>query len=265
MMESRTETLAMALAHAEEEGNTILPPSKQEGGLSVEQAYAIQMQNVLRRLKQGERLIGFKLGLTSDEAQKHFSVFEPDFGHLFFNMLIEEGEQVDLATLIQPKVEGEIAFITGQDLQGPGVTLVDVVRAVQWVLPAIEIIDSRIRNWEISAADTIADNASSARVVLGRAQRFSGEWDLSLMGMALSKNGEVLLTGAGAAVLENPLHAVSFLANELGKHGQVLPAGSLILSGSLSGMLSVEPGDFFKAEFDGLGSVTVRFGRNDAQ
>ncbi|MCB9254764.1 MAG: fumarylacetoacetate hydrolase family protein [Bdellovibrionaceae bacterium] len=264
MIESRTEALAMALAHAEEAGTTILSPSKQEGGLTIEQAYAIQMQNVLRRMKKGERLVGFKLGLTSEEAQKHFSVFEPDFGHLFSGMLVEEGSVIDLSTLIQPKVEGELAFVTGHDLQGPGVTLVDVVRAVEWVLPAIEVIDSRIRNWEISAADTIADNASSARVVLGRGHRFSGEQDLSLMGMALSKNGEVLHTGAGAAVLENPLHAVSFLANELGKHGQVLPAGSLILSGSLSGMLGVEAGDFFKAEFDGLGSVSVRFGRNDA-
>ncbi|MEZ4751729.1 MAG: fumarylacetoacetate hydrolase family protein [Bdellovibrionota bacterium] len=265
MMESRTEALAMALAHAEEAGNTILSPSKQEGGLSLEQAYAIQMQNVLRRLKKGERLVGFKLGLTSAEAQKHFSVFEPDFGHLFSGMLVEAGGEIDLSTLIQPKVEGEIAFVTGQDLQGPGVTLVDVARAIDWVHPAIEIIDSRIRNWEITAADTIADNASSARVVLGSGVPFTGEYDLSLIGMALSKNGEVLHTGAGAAVLENPLHAVSFLANELGKHGQVLPAGSLILSGSLSGMLSVEAGDFFTAEFDGLGSVSIRFGGSDAK
>lgn len=248
------------LCAAEESRKPIDPLVKTYEGITEEDAYSIQMISAGRAVKDGKRIVGYKVGLTSREAQKQFQVFKPDFGHLFETMAVLEDEEIDLSTLIQPKIEGEIAFVLGRDLKGPGVTIVDVLSSVDYALAAMEIVDSRIRDWKITACDTIADNGSSALFVLSGVKKNIEGLDLPTLGMALSKNGETMVTGAGAAVMGNPLSAVVFLANELGKHGRALLAGEVILSGALSSMLTIGPGDGYTCEMARLGRVSVRFG-----
>jgi 2-keto-4-pentenoate hydratase len=161
--------------------------------------------------------------------------------------------------LIQPKIEPEIAFILDHDLKGPGVTAIQVMAATRFIVPALEIIDSRIEGWKIKLCDTIADNASSARIVLGSSPRRVDERDLKLVGMLLEKNGEIVQTGAGGAVLGHPSVAVAWLANAVGRFGVALSAGDVIMPGALCGAADVTAGDLFQATYDGLGSVSVRF------
>lgn len=251
--------LAEKLNAAEVSRVPIEPLSKLHPDLTEEEAYAIQWINVARCMREGHRVVGYKAGLTSREAQRQFNVFKPDFGHLFDFMTVLEDTAIDLSELIQPKIEGEVAFVLGKDLKGPGLTLVDVVSAIDYATTAIEIVDSRIRDWKISAVDTIADNGSSSRVVLAGTKHKLDGLNLPHLGMALSKNGEVMVTGAGAAVMGNPLSAVVFLANELAKQDCIMNAGQVILSGSLSSMLSIRPGDSFTCEIAELGKASIRF------
>lgn len=235
-----------------------IEPLSDKHNLSLDAAYQVQMMNAARCLKQGKKLVGYKIGLTSLEAQKHFNLTHPDFGHLFDTMVIDGDSELDLNELISPKIEGEIAFVLGRDLQGPGITVAEAIRSVDSVMGAFEIIDSRIRDWKIKASDTIADNGSSARVVLTGKPTSLKHLDLPHVGMALSKNGEVTLTACGAAVMGNPLNALVFLANELGNHGRSLLAGEVILSGSLGGMIAMKPNENYTAEFLKLGRVDIR-------
>jgi 2-keto-4-pentenoate hydratase len=223
-----------------------------------EDSYVVQMIQTGRALRDGRKLMGYKVGLTSREAQKQFQVFEPDFGHLFNDMLLPPDGALNLSTLIQPKIEGEIAFVLGKDLRGPGITLVDVMGAVEYATAAVEIIDSRIKDWKITAVDTIADNGSSALFALSGKQVPLRELDLPSLGMALSRNGEVMVTGSGAACMGNPLNAVVFLANTLAKHDRFLLAGEVILSGSLGPMISMKAGDFYDCEIWKLGRISVK-------
>jgi 2-keto-4-pentenoate hydratase len=252
--------LADRLYEAQSSRQPIDSLAKSNPGLTEENAYEIQMSNVGRGLKEGGRIVGYKIGLTSREAQKQFQVFKPDYGHLFNSMAVLEEEEIAVQRLIQPKIEGEIAFILGRDLKGPGITLVDVLRSVEYATVALEIVDSRIRDWKITAVDTIADNGSSALFVLGGKKTLADRFDFRSVGMALSRNGEVLVTGSGAAVMGNPLSALVFLANEMGRRDRALLAGDVVLSGSLSSMLPVSAGNAFSCEIAGLGGVAVRFG-----
>lgn len=229
--------------------------------LHPEDAYAIQLAVAERRQKSGERLIGYKVGLTSYEAQAMFKVFEPDLGHLFPSMVVTEGGEIPMVRLIQPKIEAEIAMVLGRDLSGPGVTLTQAMQAVDFMLPAMEIVDSRIANWKIKAFDTIADNGSSACLVLGTRKTKPSEVDLEQVGMALSVNGEVSVTGAGTSVIGGPFQSVAFLANELGKLGKTMKVGDLILTGAMGGMIPIRPGDFYSCEMRKLGRVTARAGK----
>lgn len=258
MSEARWNDLADRLFEAEQKRAPVEPLTTTDASLTVEGAYRIQLKNGARRLKNGSRLIGYKIGLTSKEAQKHFGLSEPDFGHLFDDMLIPEDGEIPMAELIQPKIEGEIAFLIGKELRGPGVTALDVLSAVDSVMVSMEIIDSRIKDWKIKAADTIADNGSSARFVVGTRRVSLKDLDLPLMGLALSKNAEVQATGAGAAVMGNPLNAVAFLANKLGQVDRSLLPGHVVLSGAVSAMLTVKTGEFYTCEAAKLGRVNVR-------
>ncbi len=258
MEQKQLHEIAGKLADAEANKRPIPSLSSTYPDLTLKDAYQIQWFNAARTLASGRRLVGYKIGLTSREAQKHFQVFEPDYGHLFDSMCLNEGTQFDLTQLIQAKIEGEIAFVLGRDLQGPGVTIADVIRAVDFVTASLEIIDSRIENWKISSKDTIADNGSSARFVLSSKRCSLGNLDLASLGMALSCNGEVRMTGAGGAVLGNPLLSIVFLANELGKSGKALVVGETILSGALSGMLNMRPGESYRCEIAQLGDVGIR-------
>lgn len=249
-----------ALFQAWMSASTIAPLRQQEPQITIEDAYLIQSHMVMRRLETGETVIGKKIGATSRPVQELLGVYQPDFGILTSGMLIPENEIVDLGTLIQPKAEAELAFILKEDLKGPGITAMDVIRATEYVVPCFEIVDSRIKDWDIQIQDTVADNASCGVFVLGGAKADPRDLDLSLAGMVLEKNGELFSTSAGAAVQGSPVNAVVWLANTLGALNMPFKAGEIILSGSQSSLVPVADGDELVCAVGGLGSCRVRFG-----
>ncbi|TGD84125.1 2-keto-4-pentenoate hydratase [Mycolicibacterium sp. CH28] len=226
-------------------------------GLTIDDAYQIQLAQVDAWLVDGRRVLGRKVGLTSPAMQAQMKVSQPDFGHLIDDMFFAEHVPVPAERFLQPRAEPEVAFVLGRDLVGPGVTVAAAAAAVDFVLPALEIIDSRIADWQIGIVDTIADNASSGGVVLGSTARRIGEVDLRLGGCVLHRNGEIAGTGAGGAVLGSPLNSLAWLANTLGARGEELRAGQVILPGSITASIPFEPGDVITATMAGLGSVTA--------
>lgn len=238
---------------------TVPPLLGRAEGITIEHAYRIQQRMVARRVQAGEKIIGKKIGVTSKAVQNMLGVFQPDFGQLTSGMHYEEGQDVPLGGLIQPKAEAEVAFVLKRDLQGPGITAVDVIRATDYVAPCFEIVDSRITDWKIKIQDTVADNASCGVYLLGKAKSRLTDLDLNLAGMVLEKNGELFSTSAGAAVQGGPVNAVVWLANTLGALGIPFLAGEVILSGSQSALIPVKASDTFTCTVGGLGSCTVRF------
>lgn len=237
----------------------VAPLTERAPGITIDDAYRIQLRMLDHRLAAGERVIGKKIGVTSKVVMDMLGVDRPDFGHLLSGMVASEGEPIEVASLIAPKAESEVAFVLKHDLVGPGVTALDVLRATDFVVPCFEIVDSRIRDWKIRIEDTIADNASCGLFVLGGTRRDPRDLDLALAGMVLEKNGEVVSTSTGAAVQGSPLNAVAWLANTLGALGIPLAAGEVILSGSQSPLVPVAAGDSFLCSVGGLGSACVRF------
>lgn len=227
--------------------------------ITVADAYRIQLENVDRRLKGGERLIGMKIGLTSQGMQKLLNVDVPDYGHLFDGMLLTDGQVCHVSQLIQPKVEGELSFCLSKTLKGPGVTVADVYEAVRYVVPSVEIVDSRIQDWKVKLQDTVADNGSSARLMVGARMTPIEQVDMRLTGMTLEKNGELVNSGTTAEVWGNPAAAVACLANMLAEFDIELKAGSIVMAGALTAAVPVEAGDVITASFQGMGSVTVKF------
>lgn len=221
-------------------------------------AYAIQLALIERKLARGSRVIGWKVGLTSVAMQRLLGVNEPDFGHLLDGMLLPDGGTITCSEFIWPRVEPEIAFQLQAGLRGPGVTADDVLAATEFLIPALEVVDSRIRDWKIKLADTIADNASCGRFVLGASRVPPGDFDLRLVGMNFYVDGALVSTATGAAVLGHPAAAVAWLANTLAGFGQSLEAGQVIMPGSLVGAVDAKPGNSFAAEFDRLGSVSLQ-------
>ncbi|KOX10864.1 2-keto-4-pentenoate hydratase [Micromonospora profundi] len=230
----------------------------------VESAYRVQQLQARAWQDRGERRVGAKIGLTSRVVQEAFGVFQPDFGVLTDVMAVGDGVEVDIDRLLQPRVEAEIAFVLDRDLDDPQITTVDLIRAVDHVLPAIEIVDSRIAAWDISIVDTVADNASSGLFVLGTSPRRLADVDLRLCGMVLEHAGEPVSVGAGAACLGNPLLALHWLAGTLARAGDPLRAGDVVLSGALGPMVSVTPGAAYEARISGLGSVRACFSRGES-
>lgn len=257
--QATVEELAAELWLAEASRSPIPPLTDSHPDLSVAEAYAIQIVNRDRRLAEGERLIGHKIGLTSKPMQQQLGVDEPDFGGITDRMTLDDGDRIPPDELIKPRIEAEIAFVLGRDLHGPGVTTLEAHSAIVGALPSLEVIDSRVENWTIKLADTIADNASSARVILGAGPVPIEGRNLLLEGLALYRNGELDETGAGAAAFGNPVRCVAWLANKLAEVGDHLRAGGIVLSGSLHRSVAVEPGDVFRADFTSIGSVSVRF------
>ena len=224
-------------------------------------AYAAQEINTQRRLAAGRRLIGRKIGLTSLAVQKQLGVDQPDYGMLFDDMAVPDGFEIAPGTLIQPKVEAEVAVVLGRDLSDERLTIADVLRAIDFALPAIEIVDSRIADWKIGILDTIADNASSGLYVLGASPKKLDGLDLRQCGMVMERAGEPVSVGAGAACLGHPLSAVLWLAKIMAKAGRPLQAGDTVLSGALGPMVTVAGGEVFEARISGLGSVHAAFAR----
>jgi 2-keto-4-pentenoate hydratase len=247
------------LAQAEVQRKGVVPLTELEPNLTVEEAYQVQLHTIQKRVETGKCIVGKKIGLTSLAMQNLLGVDQPDYGHLLDDMVIENGGVISPERILQPKVEGEIAFVLKKDLVGPQVTIMDVLQATDYVLPALEIVDSRVADWRIKLQDTIADNASSGLYVLGGKPLSVDQFDLAQAGMVLYKNGEIVNTGVGAAALGHPATCVAWLANKLSEFGITLKAGEVILSGALSAAVSAEPGDHFQARFAHLGEVSVRF------
>lgn len=258
-MSSKIQHFAAKLAEAETTCVGIDPLTYTDPDITVNEAYHIQLENIKKKVSEGRKIIGKKIGLTSVAVQNLLGVNEPDYGHLLDTMIIENGGTIFCETMIQPKIEGEIAFILKDDLKGPNITVLDVLQATDYVVPALEIVDSRIQDWKIKLQDTVADNASSGFYVLGGKPTKIEDINLELIGMALYQNGEVANTGVGAAALGNPAACVAWLANRLADYDIPLKAGEVLLSGALSGMVVAKPGDTFTARFAHLGQVSVNF------
>ena len=253
------ETAAELLWKAAAENQVIVPLRERFPSLGADDAYAVQEINTQRRLRAGGRLVGRKVGLTAKSVQQQLGVNEPDYGMLFADMAVSDGEPVKWSTLMQPRVEAEIALIMERDLPEPGVTVAQMLRAVAFALPAIEIVCSRIANWNIHFVDTVADNASSGAFVLGNTPVSLDRLDLRLAGMVMERSGDQVSLGAGAACLGHPLNAAVWIANKMAELGHGLKAGDLVLTGALGPMVAVGSGDVFEARIQGLGTVRAVF------
>ncbi|PKO89549.1 MAG: 2-oxopent-4-enoate hydratase [Betaproteobacteria bacterium HGW-Betaproteobacteria-10] len=259
MEQSQITELGNELYEALSTGKTVSPLTSRGFDITIEDAYHIQQQMLSRRIANGEKVIGKKIGVTSQAVMNMLGVHQPDFGYLLDGMVYNEGESIAMESLIQPKAEGEIAFLLKKDLQGPGVTAADVLAATEGVMACFEIVDSRITDWKIKIQDTVSDNASCGVFVLGDQLVDISNVDLALCGMVLEKNGEIVVTGAGAATMGHPVNAMVWLANTLGELGIAMKAGDIVLSGAMGAMVPVKAGDSLRMAIGGIGGCSVRF------
>lgn len=247
------------LYQALREARTVAPLIARDPTLTIDDAYAISLDALARRRRDGERVIGKKIGVTSKAVQDMLGVHQPDFGFLTDRMRVDGPIDIAARGLIQPRAEAEIAFVLARGLNGPGVTAEDVIAATESIAPCFEIVDSRIKDWKIGIVDTVADNASCGVFALGEARADPREFDLPSLKVTVTKNGAPLSEGLGSAVQGNPAQAVAWLANTLGAYGVTLDAGDVILSGSLVPLEDARAGDLFEMVLEGVGSCTARF------
>jgi 2-oxo-3-hexenedioate decarboxylase len=257
MEKEKIKKIASFLIDAENEKKEVIRITAEYPDLSAEEAYAIQEELVNIRLGQGYRMVGPKMGLTSHAKMKQMNVQEPIYGYIFDYMVIDE-DVLHVNELIHPKVEAEIAFILGKDIEGPNVTANEVLASTEYVVPALEVIDSRYESFQFTLPDVIADNASSSRVFFGSVMKKPEEMELDLVGVTLSINGELKDLGASAAVLGHPANSVAMLANMLSRKGKKLKAGQIVLTGGITGAQLVSQGDVVSAKWDGLGTVEFK-------
>ncbi|MDX9716378.1 MAG: 2-oxo-3-hexenedioate decarboxylase [Thauera sp.] len=253
------EKLAIHLEHCELEAKDTPKITDDHPEMDWDDAYAIQNEIRRRKVARGAKIVGLKAGLTSHAKMKQMGVEAPVFGFLADYFSVPEGGEIDTAKLIHPKVEPEIAFVTKAPLKGPGCHIGAVLAATDFVIPAIEIIDSRYRDFKFDLKSVVADNCSSSRFVVGGRMGDVAGLDLRTTGIVLEKNGEPVAFGAGAAVLGHPAAAIAMLANMLGEKGEEIPAGTLILSGGITEAIAVQPGDAVTLRVQDLGSVACRF------
>ncbi|WDU64054.1 fumarylacetoacetate hydrolase family protein [Pseudomonas poae] len=250
--------LALRLRQAYEHG-TVKPLRDGLDPTDATGAYAVQAINTLHWVQQGRRIVGRKVGLTAVAVQAQFNVNQPDFGVLFEDMRIADGGVLAPSSMLQPRAEAEVALVLSQDITSPTATVQDIIAATSHAVAAIEIVDSRIADWNITFADTVADNGSSARFVLGKETRALEGLDLYTCGMVLEVNGSIASVGAGAACLEHPLKAAAWLARTLAIAGEPLRAGDIVLTGALGPMVTLKPGDRVEAKIGGLGAVSFTY------
>lgn len=258
-MKELIQKIALQLREAEENKTPCDPIREVIGVENIDLAYAIQDLNTQKRIRSGARKIGAKIGLTSPVVQKQLGVNQPDFGILWDDKEILNGGSLSVNEILQPKAEAEIAFVLGRDLNLHNITSVDVISAIDYALPAIEIVGSRIKNWDIKITDTIADNASASHWVVGHTPTKINEFDLIKCQMKMLNNGKVVSSGEGKSCLGSPINATKWLANKMMSVGKPLRAGDLIFTGALGPMVNVNAGDNFHVEIEGLGSVSVSF------
>ena len=251
--------LAEHLHACQREARDTLKITDAHPDMSWDDAYAIQDRILAAKLKAGARVAGYKAGLTSHAKMRQMGVTDPVFGFLVDEFIVPEGGEVKVSQLIHPKVEPEIAFVTRTELKGPGCNIASVLAASNIVLPGIEVIDSRYRDFKFDLKSVVADNTSASRFVVGGRAVDARSVDLRTTGIVLEKNGQAVALGAGAAVLGHPAAAVAMLVNHLGRRGKSLPAGSLVLSGGATEAVSVQAGDHVRLRVQGMGSVSLRF------
>jgi 2-keto-4-pentenoate hydratase len=251
--------LAADLAQAERSGEPITPLTAAYPDIDVVDAYEIQLINIRQRVAEGARVLGHKVGLSSEAMQQMMGVDEPDYGHLLDEMELFEDTPVKTNRYLYPRVEVEVGFVLSADLPGAGCTEDDVLAATEALVPSLELIDTRITDWKIGLCDTIADNASSAGWVLGKERVSPKDVDITGIDAVLTRNGEVVAEGRSDAVLGNPVTAVAWLARKVDQFGVRLKAGDIVLPGSCTRAIDARPGDDFVAKFDGLGSVHLSF------
>ena len=225
----------------------------------IDAAYAVQKTNTDIWIQEGRRVIGRKIGLTAKAVQKQLGVDQPDYGIIFADMAVVDGDEIEFAKVSQPKAEAEVALVLADDLDGEQITLLDLIDATAYALPAIEVVGSRIDKWDINILDTIADNASSGMIVLGTRPVMIDDVDLRLCGMVIENHGEQVSVGAGVACLGNPLNAAVWLARKMVDVGMPLKAGDVIMTGALGPMAPIAPGNVIEARINGLGSVRAAF------
>lgn len=257
-MQDNIQKHAAMLRTAEQTCVAIPPLTQADSTLTIDDAYAIQLANVQHVTAAGEVISGKKIGLTSPGIQQQLGVNEPDYGHLFASMECADG-RINTAELLQPKIEAELAFVLKADLTGGQVTAEDVLNATDYVVAAFEIVDSRVADWNIKLIDTVADNASSGRYVLGSKHIAPKDINLAEVTMTLYKGGQPAANGTGTAVLGNPCNAVAWLANRMWQYGVPLKKGEVILSGAFSAAPAAAKGDSFTAEFSDFGTVKAEF------
>lgn len=251
--------LANRIFQAEKSMIPIDPLSEQIGDSDIELAYQIQQINNNLKIKNGSRLVGKKIGLTSKKVQNQFNINQPDFGSIFHDKELLTGDSISMNSFFNVRAEAEIAFILGQDLDIDKMTVVDIIESIDYVLPSIELVDSRIKDWRVKITDTIADNASSSHFILGHTPKTLDEVDIIQCTMNLKQNGKIASSGNGADCLGSPINALYWLAKKMIEMDTPLEEGDIILSGSLGPMISVQAGDSLIAEFQGLGSVSINF------
>jgi 2-keto-4-pentenoate hydratase len=256
---SRLSAIADALRRAAAAATSIAPPSDSVPELTAADAYAIAQRNVALRVADGARVVGHKVGLTATAIQEQLGVDQPDYGALLDTMEITDGGSIDIAALIAPRVELELAFHLRTRLAGPGVTVQDVRDATADVQPSIELVDSRVADWRITLVDTVADAASSARFVLGGRRVALHQVDVADLDLELERNGEIVERGNSSAVLGNPCESVAWLANALSELGVALEPGHVVLSGTCTRVVAASAGDRFVGHFGELGSVSLNF------
>lgn len=254
-----TSALAERIREAERSATPRDPLTADHESMDVSEAYAIQEAYCSMRREAGGSVVGQKIGCTSQAIQERFSIDTPDYGHLFDDMVVPNQGEIDTDDLIAPMVEPEIGFELSEPLKGPDVTADDVLQATERVVPSLEIIDSRIKNWEIAFEDTVADNGSSARCVFGSDGLDPANVDLAMESVRLCRNGSSVYEGKGEDVLGHPAKAVAWLANALSQFDRNLASGHRILSGSMTDAIEVEAGTTYQADFDTLGQVECAF------
>ncbi|MEJ2869307.1 fumarylacetoacetate hydrolase family protein [Actinomycetospora sp. OC33-EN08] len=249
---------ARALYEARRTRTPIPPFTDDDPSLGMADGYAIQRELVPMLLDEGDRIVGYKVGLTSKAMQRMVGVDAPDHGPVLASTVYRDGDTLSLGDFIAPKVEAEIVFVMGERLAGPGVGPTDAARAVAGAAAAMEIVDSRIADWRIKLADTVADLASNGAVAVSSRLVPLAGLDTRLVGMTLTRNGQLLDTGAGAAALGDPLAVVAWLANVLGEHGVALEPGHLVMTGALHAAVPMAAGEVYRAEFDRLGPISIK-------